>query len=166
MRNSGKTAPSDDAGAPGAPGDGDPDGDLSDMLGELRVLLPSAQLLTAFLITVPFNTGFGKIVAYEKWLFMATFAFAVSSLVMFSAPAVQHRLLRPLRDRSAFKRIASRQTLAGCFALSLALVLGTDLVLSEVLGHWAGIIAASTLALLVGVLWWSLPLVLRARGRF
>lgn len=142
----------------------DPDGDLSDMLGELRILLPSAQLLTAFLITVPFNSGFVKIVAYEKWLFMATFALAVASLVMFSAPAVQHRLLRPLRDRSAFKRLASKLILAGCFALSLALVLGTGLVLSEVLGHWAGVVAASVVALLIAALWWWFPLVLRARG--
>lgn len=33
----------------------DDDGDLTDMLGELRVLLPSAQLLSAFLITVPLD---------------------------------------------------------------------------------------------------------------
>ena len=45
--------------APGGPGGqataDEDDGDLSDLLSELRVLLPSAQLLSAFLITVPFN---------------------------------------------------------------------------------------------------------------
>ncbi|MGC8035720.1 DUF6328 family protein, partial [Salmonella enterica] len=38
------------------------DGDLSDLLNELRILLPAAQLLTAFLITLPFNSGFSQIV--------------------------------------------------------------------------------------------------------
>ena len=34
------------------------DGDLTDTLGQLRVLLPSAQLLSAFLITVPRSPTF------------------------------------------------------------------------------------------------------------
>ena len=60
------------------------------MLGELRVLLPSAQLLSAFLITVPFNSGFANIVASEKTVFLATFTLSILSLVLLSAPAVQH----------------------------------------------------------------------------
>ncbi|KQB60270.1 MULTISPECIES: DUF6328 family protein [Acidovorax] len=141
------------------------DGDLSDLLGELRVLLLSAQLLTGFLITVPFGFGFGKIVAWEKWLFVATFAMAVASLVLFSAPAVQHRLLRPLGDRPAFKRLASLQTLAGSVCLSVALVLASGLVLTEALGQFVGAIAASVLALLIAAFWWCLPLASRARKR-
>ncbi|MBI2770462.1 MAG: hypothetical protein HYX47_12625 [Burkholderiales bacterium] len=143
----------------------DEDGDLSDLLGELRVLLLSAQLLTGFLITVPFDSGFGKIVAWEKWLFVATFAMALTSLVLFSAPAVQHRLLRPLGDRPSFKRLASLQTLAGAVCLSLALVFAAGLVLTEALGQFVGAIAASVLALLITAFWWWLPLALRARRR-
>ncbi len=51
----------------------DDDGDLTDMLGELRVLLPTAQLLSAFLIAVPFAPGFRNIVQAEKNVFLATF---------------------------------------------------------------------------------------------
>lgn len=143
----------------------DEDGDLSDMLGELRVLLLGSQLLTGFLITVPFGFGFGKIVAWERWLFMATFAMAVISLVLFSAPAVQHRLLRPLGDRPSFKRLASLQMIAGSFCLAVALVLAAGLVLTEALGQSVGTLAASVLALLIAAFWWWLPLALRARRR-
>ena len=87
------------------------DGDLTDMLGELRVLLPTAQLLSAFLITVPFTPGFSAIANAEKWVFLATFVLAVVGLVLLSAPAVQHRLIRPLLDRPRFKSLASRQIL-------------------------------------------------------
>lgn len=38
-------------------GDGYNADDLSDMLEELRVLLPSAQLLTTFLVTLPFRAS-------------------------------------------------------------------------------------------------------------
>lgn len=75
------------------------------MLGELRVLLPSAQLLSAFLITVPFSAGFAAMVSADKGVFLATFMLAITSLVMLSAPAVRHRLIRPLVDRARFKRL-------------------------------------------------------------
>ncbi|MBX9811501.1 MAG: hypothetical protein K2Y16_07820 [Burkholderiales bacterium] len=139
--------------------------DLTDMLGELRVLLPGELLLSAFLITVPFNSGFGDIVHAEKQVFLVTFLLAIASLVLLSAPAVQHRLLRPLVDRVRFKQVATRQVIAGCVALSLALVLATQLVICEVFGNLEGFAAAAFVAMLILVFWWLLPGILRARGR-
>lgn len=141
------------------------DGDLTDMLGELRVLLPTAQLLSAFLITVPFTAGFSAIVAAEKQVFLATFVLSVASLILLSAPAVQHRLIRPLVDRARFKRLATFQIVLGSFTLSLALVLATQFVLSEVLGNTVGNVVAGGIALLLLVLWWLLPKLWRAQGR-
>ena len=99
----------------------------------------------------------------EKLLFLATFLFALASLVLLSAPAIQHRLLRPLRDRARFKRIATRQIVAGAFALAIALVLGTDLVMSEVFGATIGLIVAALMALLILAAWWLLPVYLRRK---
>lgn len=139
------------------------DGDFSDMLSEMRILLPGAQMLSAFLIILPFNGGFAKIVHMEKLLFLATFFFSLTSLVLLSAPAIQHRLLRPLRDRARFKRIATRQIVAGAFALAIALVLGTDLVISEVFGATIGLIVAALMALLILAAWWLMPVYLRRK---
>ncbi len=143
----------------------DDDGDLTDMLGELRVLLPSAQLLSAFLITVPFSSGFAVTVTAEKDVFLATFMLSVTSLVLLSAPAVQHRLIRPLVNRARFKRLATRQIVFGSISLSLALILVTQLVLSAVFGHTVGNVAAFAVAALIVLLWWALPKCMRARGR-
>jgi len=140
-------------------------GDLTDMLGELRVLLPSAQLLSAFLTTVPFAAGFRDIVRGEKVVFLTTFLLVVASLILLSAPAVQHRLLRPLADRGAFKRRANRQIVCGAATLSLSLVLATQFVLAEVVGPAVGTVAAGTIGLLVLSLWWIYPARLRRRGR-
>lgn len=139
--------------------------DLSDMLEEFRLLLQSAQLLTAFLITLPFMPGFGKLDQSERWLFIATFLCSVASLVLFSAPATQHRIMWPLRDRVAFKRFASYEMLAGAVMLSFALMLGTTLVISEVVGAGAGVVVAGFTALLIVVAWWLLPIVLKCRRR-
>lgn len=131
--------------------------DFTDMLSELRVLLPGAQLLNVFLITLPFSSGFKQIVQAEKWVFMGAFVFSIISLILFTAPAVQHRLMWPLLNRRKFKHFVTYQMLAGALALSLALMLGAYLVISEVFGHVAGAVVAVFTSVLITVLWWVLP---------
>lgn len=140
------------------------DGDLTDMLGELRVLLPTAQLLSAFLITLPFTSRFAATLSSEKSIFLATFILSILSLVLLSAPAVQHRLIRPLTDRAGFKRLANRQILAGAVLLALALTLATQLVLATVFGHLVGLAFGGVTAGALLLLWCVLPMALRAKG--
>lgn len=142
------------------------DGDFSDMLSEQRILLPGAQMLTAFLIILPFNGGFRHIVHYEKIVFLATFFCSLTSLLLLSAPAIQHRLIRPLVDRAAFKHVASKFIVAGAVALAFAFTLATNLVISEVFGTVAGCVAGGLIALLILVLWWLLPRYLQRSFRF
>lgn len=127
------------------------------MLNELRILLPGAQLLNGFLIALPFSPGFRQIVQLEKWMFMATFLCSLTSLILFTAPAVQHRMMRPLDDRVHFKNLASRQMLAGALFLTLSLVLGASLVVAEVVNHTAGLIVAAIFACFICALWWIYP---------
>lgn len=83
---------------------------------------------------------------------------SVAALVLFTAPAVQHRLMRPLRRRADFKARASRQMLVGAALLAIALVLATQFVLSEVLGHTVGNVAAAVIGTLIGLMWLLVPL--------
>lgn len=143
----------------------DEDGDMTDLLGELRVLLPTAQLLSAFLIALPFAPGFAKIVHVEKMVFFATFMLAVASLILFCGPAVQHRMLRPLQQRERFKTLASRQMLVGASMLGIAWVLATQLVLSEVLGRDLGNLAAAAIAALILTMWLLVPGIWKAKKK-
>src|SRR5688500_5256955 len=90
-----------DSAGPAAEPDEDPnaDGDFSDMLQELRILLQGSQLLTGFLVVLPFADGFAKIDRAEKWVYLATFLFSMLSLILYSAPAAHHRIERPIFDR-------------------------------------------------------------------
>lgn len=81
-----------------------------------------------------------------------------------TVPAVQHPLLRPLTDRAAFKALATRQIVVGAFSLALALVSATQVVLSAVLGHMVGNVAAAAIGLLTVGVWWILPRRWRSRG--
>jgi hypothetical protein len=142
------------------------DGDLSDMLSELRILLPGAQMLTAFLIILPFSTGARQIIEAERLVFLATFFFALTSLVLLSAPAIQHRLMRPLNNRARFKRVATRQIVAGSFSLAFAFILGTKMVINEVFGGMASSIASAAIAMLILCVWCLLPMYLKRRHDF
>ncbi|HET9494131.1 MAG TPA: DUF6328 family protein [Chloroflexia bacterium] len=152
---------SEDKGKNAAQERGQGDTDLGDMLQEMRVLIQGAQVLTAFLIILPFNQGFEKIDDAERWVYLTTFVSSVLSLVLFSAPAAMHRVIRPLRDRERFKNIGTRLILAAQVFASLALVLAVQLVVSQVLGFGASLLAAGAVALVVLALWWVLPLVLK-----
>jgi hypothetical protein len=55
-----------DAPAPTPGGDEHNPADLSDLLEELRILLQGTQVLTAFLIILPFQQGFPHIQPHER----------------------------------------------------------------------------------------------------
>lgn len=141
------------------------DGRLADLLAEIRVMLTGAQMLTAFLILLPFNATFEEIAQTEKYVFLATFFLAVSSIVLLSAPAIQHRIMNPLRDRPAFKRMAIRHLIVGGATMAMAFILATDLVISRVFGQDPGVVAAAVIALLILCLWLALPYYLKRKGR-
>ena len=102
----------------------------------------------------------------QRGVFLATFFFALTSLVLMSAPAIQHRLMRPLMSRERFKRVATRQIVAGAFSLALAFTLGTNLVISTVFGKMTGNLASGTMALLIFLLWGVLPMYLKRKHGF
>lgn len=135
------------------------DHDLSDLLQELRILLQGVQVLTAFLIILPFSEGFARLDQIEKWVYLITFMSSVTGLIFISAPAAQHRLQRPLRNhnRVHFKHSATRMILVGLAAFSVALVLAAQLVSNEVVGFGPSLVVAGIIAGLIGVVWWLIP---------
>jgi hypothetical protein len=133
-------------------------GSLNDMLQELRILLQGAQVLTAFLVVLPFNQGFDKIHDVEKWVYTATFLCSITSLIFFSAPAAHHRLARPLVNRELFNTFATRMILVGLVELSFALILVTQLVVSQVVGAVISVYVTAFVSLLILIIWWLFPL--------
>jgi hypothetical protein len=136
---------------------------LNEMLQELRVLQQGSQILAGFLVLLPFSEGFTKIASVEKWVYIVAFIASIISLICFSAPAAQHRLARPLKHRVKFKRRSTRIIVAGTVALSIALISTTHLVLNEVVGSQWSHIGTAVIGLLIGVIWWLIPLL--AQGR-
>jgi len=145
------------------PSPAQPDEDLSDLLNEIRLLLPGTLLLVAFLIALPFNTGYTRVSQFDNAVYVALFLCAILSLLLFAAPAAQHRLMSPLRDRAAFKRSVNRQVIIGLIPLSAAITLATYLVISDVVNALLAAIVAGIVGLAIALLWWVVPLSRRRR---
>lgn len=129
--------------------------DFSVLLGNLRVLLQGAQVLTSFLIVLPFNTDFGALGRQDRLFYLATFLCSLISLILLSAPALHHYVRRPLRHPEQFKRFSTRLVWLGAAFMSLALVLATRLVVRQVLtGTSTWVVTGMTALLLLGVWWW------------
>ncbi|HYH12377.1 MAG TPA: DUF6328 family protein [Thermomicrobiales bacterium] len=134
------------------------DGDLSDLINEVRVLLPGTTTLTAFLIILPFNADFVEVRDTQKVVYIITFLCSVLSLILFTAPAAHHRLQRPLRDREGFKNTATRFVIAGLIPLSVTITLATELVLAATTSTpWLSWSVAAVVALAILVVWWLFP---------
>jgi hypothetical protein len=137
------------------------DGKLEEMLQEIRILLQGAQVLTAFLIILPFNAGFDKLNDSEKWLYLVTFVCSLTSLVFFTAPAAIHRLARPVQDRKRYKDLSTRLLIIGMVFASLALILSSQIAVSAVMGEPVSWIVAGIAAAVIGALWWVIPIMQR-----
>jgi len=140
-----------------------PEEDLTDLLNEIRLLLPGTLLLVAFLIALPFNSGYTRVSQFDNAVYVAMFLCAILSLLLFAAPAAQHRLMSPLRDRAAFKRSVNRQVIIGLIPLSAAITLASYLVISDVIGALAAAIVAGIVGMAIAMLWWVLPMKKRQR---
>lgn len=130
---------------------------LAELLQELRILLQGAQVLAGFLVVLPFSERFARVSPLEKGMYLAAFLATLTSLILFSAPALHHRLQRPLVNRIQFKNFATRMMVFGAMPLSLGLTLATQVAVSEVGGELFGTIVAALVGSLIALVWWISP---------
>ena len=75
------------------------DRELIELLNGLRVILPGVQVLLAFLLTVPFSSGFGKATPTDRIVYFVTVLITVAAIGALAMPAAYHRIR--FRDRKS-----------------------------------------------------------------
>lgn len=132
-------------------------------MGELRVALPGAEVLLAFLITLPFTARFERLAAAEKSAYFIAFIAAAASCILLIAPSSLRQFF-PDGDDHSLLRVCARLAVAGLTALGACLTAVVFLV-DHVLHGRA--LALSITALAAGgvlALWYALPLWRRHRS--
>ena len=139
------------------------DRNWSSLLQELRVVQTGVQLLTGFLLTLPFQQRFDVLSAHMRLLYLATVACSVGATVLLIAPVATHRLLFRQHRLRVLVSAAHRCAYAGLGLLGAALTGMTIIVFDAVSGPDAGFVAGACALALFALFWLVLPLLLRTR---
>jgi amino acid transporter len=134
------------------------DRELIELMNELRVALPGVQILFAFLLTVPFNNRFEKVSNLQEDVYFVALLLTVVSTALLMAPTAYHRLRFRQRDKDRLLKISNRFAIAGIAALAGAMVAAIFFVTDFLFAAWAASIVALAAGVLLGVVWFLLPL--------
>lgn len=139
------------------------DRNWSNLLQELRVVQTGIQLLTGFLLTLPFQARFPELETYEQAVYLVTLGASVTATILLVAPVALHRILFRRRALRQLVDHANRFALAGFVLLGIAMCGVPLLIFDLVVGPTAGIIACAVAATLFVSVCLVLPVSLRRR---
>jgi hypothetical protein len=132
--------------------------ELIELLNEVRVALPGVQVLFAFLLTVPFANGWQKTTRLQRDVYVCAVVTAAIAAVFMIAPSSYHRLLFRQRHKEHMLITANRLLMIGMVFLAVSMCLCVFLVVDYVISVPWAIVLAAGIGLLIGLLWYAMPL--------
>ncbi|MFE7722916.1 DUF6328 family protein [Nocardia rhizosphaerihabitans] len=139
------------------------DRNWADLLQELRVVQTGVQLLTGFLLTLPFQARFPMLDTSMRVVYLVTVAASVAATVLLVAPVATHRLLFRRHQLADLVAAAHRYAFFGIILLGVALTGVTVLIFDTVAGLGAAIAAGICFVVLFIGVWLLGPLLQRER---
>jgi hypothetical protein len=139
------------------------DRNWSDLGQELRVVQTGVQVLTGFLVTLPFQQRFGQLDTDTRDVYLATLSAAVLATAALVTPVSTHRLLFRRHARASMVAVGHRCALAGLTLLGIAVCGVVDVIATLVVNDTAGAVGAGVTAVLLITAWLVVPLILRER---
>lgn len=131
------------------------------LLQELRVVQTGVQLLTGFLLTLPFQQRFESLDTTMRVIYLVTVGCSIGATVLLEAPVAMHRLLfRRHRIRFVVSN-AHRFAYAGLLMMGLSLTGVAVVIFGAVAGPAGGAIAGACAVTAQLGFWVALPLRLR-----
>ncbi|HVH79476.1 MAG TPA: DUF6328 family protein [Stellaceae bacterium] len=137
---------------------------INQALTEGRVILPGAQALLGFQLAIVLTAAFEKLSALSQAVHAASLGLVAISVMLLMAPAAYHRIVFAGEDSPDMYRIGSGLITAATIPLGLGLAGDVFVVIGKIAGETVGAICAVAAALLLGVLWYGVPIAVRRRG--
>jgi hypothetical protein len=137
------------------------DRNWASLLQELRVTQTGVQLLTAFLLTLPFQQRFEVLDSHMRMVYLATVGASVAATVLLVAPVGMHRVLFRRHRLGVLVAAAHRCAYAGLVLLGAALVGVTVIVFDAVAGTAVALIAGAVALVMFALFWLAIPLFMR-----
>jgi hypothetical protein len=137
------------------------DRNTMELLNELRVAGTGIQIMFAFLLVAPFNTGFKHVSEFGRIDYFVTLICVALAAVLLMAPSIHHRILFRQGEKRYLVWMANRLAIAAMVFLTVGftgiLVLLADVVLGGPAPAIMGLLSASV----ISGLWFGLPLAKR-----
>lgn len=139
------------------------DRNWNEILQELRVTQTGIQILTGFLLTVPFQSRFADLTHAQRMLYLVLVVLAAITTGLMVAPVSLHRWLFRKHARSTLVSGADRFMRTGLVFLALVVAGVVLLVFDVVVSRVPALVASGSILLLLVGAWFVLPALL-ARG--
>jgi hypothetical protein len=139
------------------------DRNFYELVQELRIAQNGVQILFAFLLSLPFLTGFPGSAVFTRVYTGALLTSALAT-VCFIAPVASHRGLFRRGHKEAIVRLAHHLAIAGLVLLAVAMGLAAWLVLALLWSTSTAWTAVAALLSVVLFLWVVLPRIVAARA--
>jgi Family of unknown function (DUF6328) len=141
------------------------DRNWDELLQELRLTQTGIQILTGFLLTLPFQQRFIELDEYQRNVFLVTVSLAAAATGLIVAPVSFHRMLFRQREKPLLVRAGDLLARAGLTLLALAVSCVALLIFDVVVGRLAGVLASASLLAFFAGCWFVAPLaILRTRS--
>ncbi|WP_237686073.1 DUF6328 family protein [Arthrobacter jiangjiafuii] len=140
------------------------DRNWNDLLQELRVLQTGIQILTGFLLTLPFQPRFQELTPVQVLVYLSLVLMSVLITALLMATVVMHRTFFQQRIKSELVRSSDVLLRITIVLVGLILVGTLGLIFDLVLGSGVGLIAAGTFTIVLVLLWAVLPRHIRTRA--
>lgn len=128
-----------------------------ELLQELRVTQTGTQILTGFLLTLPFTPRFAELTQRQEITYLATMVGSVATTGLIVAPVAFHRLLFRQRQKPWLVAAADMTAKVGLLLLAVTTSGVVLLVFDVVLAWTAALIAATVTFVSLVVLWAGTP---------
>jgi Family of unknown function (DUF6328) len=133
------------------------DRELIELLNGLRVVLPGVQVLLAFLLTVPFSSGFEDATSIDQIVYFATVLLTVGATGALTMPAAYHRIRFRQGDKEQMLRLSNTFAIVGLALLTLAMATVVFLITNVLYGAAAAIPVSLIVLLVLGFSWFAVP---------
>lgn len=129
-----------------------------ELLNELRVAGTGIQVMFAFLLVVPFNTGWRHVSSFGRSTYLVTLLCVALAAVLLMAPSIHHRILFRHREKRYLVETASRLAIAAMIFLAAGFAGILVLISDVVVGGAAPWIVGLAAAIGIAALWFAWPL--------
>ena len=139
---------------------------IEQMLTEARTILPGAQALLGFQLTVFLAESFSRLPGGLKGLHVAALLLVALTVLLLMLPAAYHRIVYAGEDSKDVLRVGTRTITLATLPLSAALALDTYVVSAHALEQpWVAIMVGATVFCGLSGAWLLYPLVVRQARR-